>query len=103
MKRPRAGDPFDTFPKNFWQEFSSPFTDIPDAEELENIQITTHEPCPFFADYQTTINVSAQLGSNVNLHCRVNELQGKTVSFKYVLDNTVLLLIVYHKIFSEYL
>ena len=79
VKRPRAGDPFDTFPKNFWQEFSSPFTDTPEDEELEVTETTTHEPFPFFADPYTTVNVSTQLSSNVFLHCRVNDLQGKTV------------------------
>ncbi|XP_034118580.1 fibroblast growth factor receptor 3 isoform X1 [Drosophila sulfurigaster albostrigata] len=81
LKRPRAGDPFDTFPKNFWQEFSSPFTDTPEDEELEVTETTTHEPFPFFADPYTTINISTQLSSNVYLHCRVNDLQGKTVSW----------------------
>ncbi|XP_046803139.1 hemicentin-1 [Lucilia cuprina] len=81
LKRPRAGDPFDTFPKNFWQEFSSPFTDTPEDEELEITETTTHEPFPFFADPFTTVNVSTQLGANVYLHCRVNDLQGKTVSW----------------------
>uniref|UniRef100_A0A1I8N952 Uncharacterized protein n=1 Tax=Musca domestica TaxID=7370 RepID=A0A1I8N952_MUSDO len=58
LKRPRAGDPFDTFPKNFWQEFSSPFTDTPEDEELEITETTTHEPFPFFVDPYTTVNVS---------------------------------------------
>lgn len=81
VKRPRAGDPFDTFPKNFWQEFSSPFTDTPEDEELEVTETTTHEPFPFFADPYTTLNISTQLSSSVYLHCRVNDLQGKTVSW----------------------
>ncbi|XP_017085342.1 fibroblast growth factor receptor 3 isoform X2 [Drosophila eugracilis] len=81
LKRPRAGDPFDTFPKNFWQEFSSPFTDTPEDEELEVTDTTTHEPFPFFADPYTTLNISTQLSSSVYLHCRVNDLQGKTVSW----------------------
>jgi len=80
VKRPKAGDPFDTFPKNFWQEFSSPFTDTPEDDEYEVTETTTHEPFPFFADPYTTVNVSTQLASNVFLHCRVNDLQGKTVS-----------------------
>lgn len=81
LKRPRAGDPFDTFPKNFWQEFSSPFTDIPEEEDISITESTTHEPFPFFADHYTAINISIQLGSNVYLHCKVNDLQGKTVSW----------------------
>ncbi|XP_055915019.1 neurotrimin [Eupeodes corollae] len=81
LKRPKAGDPFDLFPKNFWQEFSSPFTDTPDDEEFHVVEATTHEPFPFFAEPYTTVNVSAQLGTNVYLHCRVNDLQGKTVSW----------------------
>lgn len=80
VRRPKAGDPFDMFPKNFWQEFSSPFTDTPDDNELEVTETTTHEPFPFFADPYTSVNVSTQLYSNVYLHCRVNDLQGKTVS-----------------------
>lgn len=91
VKRPRAGDPFDTFPKNFWQEFSSPFTDTPEDEDAEITETTTHEPFPFFADPYTTVNVSTQLGSNVHLHCRVNDLQGKTVRKINIITRLIIL------------
>lgn len=79
--KPRSGDPFDTIPKSFWQEFSSPFTDPPlEAESEDYTETTTQEPFPFFEDAITTINITAQLGSHVHLHCRVNDLRGKTVS-----------------------
>ncbi|XP_055388199.1 zwei Ig domain protein zig-8 [Condylostylus longicornis] len=82
LKRPKAGDPFDSFPKNFWEDFSSPFTEIPENEDgLLTESTTVHEPFPFFADFYTNMNVSAQIGTHVDLHCRVNDLQGKTVSW----------------------
>lgn len=78
--KPRNGDPFDTIPKSFWHEFSSPFTDPPVEEELgDNEETTTHEPYPFFEDPTTTINITTQLGNHVYLHCRVNDLREKTV------------------------
>uniref|UniRef100_W8BX72 Uncharacterized protein n=1 Tax=Ceratitis capitata TaxID=7213 RepID=W8BX72_CERCA len=89
LKRPRAGDPFDTFPKNFWQEFSSPFTDTPEDEESEITETTTHEPFPFFADPYTTVNVSTQLSSNVQLHCRVNDLNHNCLSNRAILENEI--------------
>ena len=42
-------------------------------------ETTTHEPYPFFEDSNTVVNVTTQLGSHVYLHCRVNDLRGKTV------------------------
>lgn len=80
--KPRNGDPFDTIPKSFWQEFSSPFTDPPTEEEAEDYtETTTQEPAPFFEDStSTSVNLTTQLGNHVYLHCRVNELRGKTVS-----------------------
>lgn len=81
--KPREGDPFDSFPKNFWQEFSSPFTDTPENEDNEEMEeTTTHEPFPFFDDSGSTVNVTTHLGNSVYLHCRVNDLNGKTVSFQ---------------------
>lgn len=79
--RPRNGDPFDTIPKSFWQEFSSPFTDPPVEEEAEDYtDTTTHEPHPFFEEPTSSVNLTTQLGNHVYLHCRVNDLRGKTVS-----------------------
>lgn len=79
--KPREGDPFDSFPKNFWQEFSSPFTDTPEENEIEDgEETTTHEPFPYFDEPSSSVNVTTHLGNSVYLHCRVNDLNGKTVS-----------------------
>lgn len=86
--KPREGDPFDSFPKNFWQEFSSPFTDTPEENEIEDgEETTTHEPFPYFDEPSSSVNVTTHLGNSVYLHCRVNEnsLNGKTVSILYYL------------------
>ncbi|XP_055716828.1 fibroblast growth factor receptor 3-like [Phlebotomus papatasi] len=83
--RPRDGDPFDSLPKGFWQEFSSPFTDTPDGgdtdDSAESLETTTREPQPFFEEPTAAANVTTQLGSHVHLHCRVNDLREKTVSW----------------------
>lgn len=79
--KPREGDPFDSYPKNFWQEFSSPFTDTPEENEIEDgEETTTHEPFPYFDELSGSVNVTTHLGNSVHLHCRVNDLNGKTVS-----------------------
>lgn len=82
--KPRDGDPFDSYPKNFWQEFSSPFTDTPEDNEIDDSDgdatMTTHEPFPFFDESVSPVNVTTHLGTSVQLHCRVNDLNGKTVS-----------------------
>lgn len=69
-------------PKPFWHDFSAPFTDIPDGDEFEDEpdETTTHDPYPFFEEPNTTANVTTQLASSVFLHCKVNDLRGKTVS-----------------------
>lgn len=66
---------------HFWRDFSSTFTDLPENDiDDEPEETTTHDPYPFFEDPNTTANVTTQLGSNVYLHCKVNDLRGKTVS-----------------------
>jgi hypothetical protein len=74
-----SGDPFDSLPKSFWYEFSSPFTesydDLTEAEPR-----TTPDPLPFFEDHVNSTNVTTQLGSAVFLHCKVNDLRDRTVS-----------------------
>lgn len=65
---------------HFWRDFST-YTDIPENDiEDEPEETTTHDPYPFFEDPNSTANVTTQLGSNVYLHCKVNDLRGKTVS-----------------------
>lgn len=54
---------------------------MPDDEfDEEKEETTTHEPYPFFENETLTSNVTTQLGSNVYLHCRVNNLGKNTVS-----------------------
>lgn len=74
-------DQLDMLPKPFWHDLSAPFTDIPDGDEFEDEpqETTTHDPYPFFEEPSTMANVTTQLASNVVLHCKVNDLRGKTV------------------------
>jgi len=74
-----SGDPFDNLPKNFWYEFSSPFTESYD-DLTEPEPKTTPDPLPFFEDHANSTNVTTQLGSSVYLHCKVNDLRDRTVS-----------------------
>ncbi|ETN63514.1 defective proboscis extension response [Anopheles darlingi] len=80
----QSSSPFMNFPRNFWQEISVPYTDLPTEEdelEDESVESTTHDPYPFFDDINMTANVTTQLGSDVTLHCRVNDLRERTVSW----------------------
>lgn len=74
-------DQIDVMPK-FWHDFSESITETPDGYDIgdEPEETTTHDPYPFFEEVSTTANVTTQLGSNVYLHCKVNDLRGKTVS-----------------------
>lgn len=56
--------------------------DIGEEELEEEVEETTthHEPYPFFDEESTQINVTAQLGSDTYLHCRVENLGEKIVS-----------------------
>ncbi|XP_058060145.1 zwei Ig domain protein zig-8-like [Anopheles bellator] len=80
----QSSGPFMSLPRNFWQEISVPYTDLPsedDEQEDESVESTTHDPYPFFDDSNMTTNVTTQLGSDVYLHCRVNDLRERTVSW----------------------
>ncbi|XP_059489844.1 neurotrimin-like [Neocloeon triangulifer] len=77
-------------PKSFWYDFTSPFTESYDdqeaaeanTEESPGADEVTTEPLPFFEDVDAgASNVTAQLGSTATLHCRVNDLRDKTVSW----------------------
>lgn len=73
---PETRSPHD-LSNSFWHESSSPFTDSSD----ENVgETTTHVHEPFFEENPTQNNVTTQLGSDVYLHCRVNDLREKMVS-----------------------
>lgn len=67
----------------FWHSISSD-AELLDEELEEEIEETTthHEPYPFFEEEQTQINETTQLGNDVYLHCRVQNLGEKTVSKK---------------------
>ncbi|CRK98033.1 CLUMA_CG011402, isoform A [Clunio marinus] len=81
-----------TFPKQthtlefqvpkFWHSISSD-TELLDDELEEEIEQTTihQEPSPFFEEDQTQVNETTQLGSDVYLHCRVQNLGEKIVSW----------------------
>lgn len=60
-----------------WPELSSPYTESSDENGVET---TTHVHEPFFEENSTQINVTTQLGSDVFLSCRVNDLREKMVS-----------------------
>lgn len=80
----QSSSPFMSLPRNFWQEISVPYTDLPsddDEQEDESAESTTHDPYPFFDDANMTANVTTQLGADVYLHCRVNDLRERTVSW----------------------
>lgn len=80
----QQSDQIEILPQNsrvFWHDFSAPYTDFPEMEfDDESEEITTSDPYPFFEDASNTANITTQLGSNVYLHCKVNDLRGKTVS-----------------------
>jgi hypothetical protein len=67
----------------FWHSISAD-AELLDEELEEEVEETTthHEPYPFFEEEQTQINETTQLGSDVYLHCRVQNLGEKTVSPK---------------------
>lgn len=72
----------------FWHKISSSNAENLDAEDIEEdeegVETTTHhEPFPFFDEEQTQVNETTQLGNDVYLHCRVQNLGEKTVSQKF--------------------
>lgn len=68
----------------FWHKISSSDADNleEEAEDEEDGGETTthHEPFPFFDEEQSQVNETTQLGQDVYLHCRVQNLGEKTVS-----------------------
>jgi hypothetical protein len=67
----------------FWHSISSD-AELLDEDLEEEVEETTthHEPYPFFDEEQTQLNDTTQLGNDVYLHCRVENLGEKTVSQK---------------------
>ncbi|KAJ9584366.1 hypothetical protein L9F63_021293 [Diploptera punctata] len=78
--KPHSSDTFDEISKTFWYEFSSPFTESYD-EFTEAEPKTTADPLPFFEDHANSTNITTQFGSTVFLHCKVNDLRERTVSW----------------------
>ncbi|XP_043277282.1 protein amalgam-like [Venturia canescens] len=77
-----GGKPFsglEDLPKSLWHELSSPFTETYQEESVSTENGATPEPLPFFADPDS--NITVQLGADVHLNCRVENLQGRTVSW----------------------
>lgn len=67
----------------FWHSISNADENLDDetGDEEEGDETTTHhEPLPFFDEEQTQVNETTQLGNDVYLHCRVQNLGEKTVS-----------------------
>ena len=65
----------------FWHSISSDAELLDEELEEENEETTTHhEPYPFFEEEQSQVNETTQLGNDVYLHCRVQNLGEKTVS-----------------------
>lgn len=73
---PETKSPHD-LSNGYWPELSSPYTESSDENGVET---TTHVHEPFFEENSTQINVTTQLGSDVYLSCRVNDLREKMVS-----------------------
>ncbi|KAJ9596352.1 hypothetical protein L9F63_012627 [Diploptera punctata] len=73
-------DSFDELSRRFWYEFSSPFTESYDSL-TEAEPKTTSDPLPFFEDFTNSTNITTQFGTTVNLHCKVNDLRDRTVSW----------------------
>lgn len=73
----------------FWHSISSD-AELLDEDLEEEVEETTthHEPYPFFDEEQAQLNETTQLGSDVNLHCRVQNLGEKIVSGKILFSNS---------------
>jgi hypothetical protein len=72
---PETKSPYDIS----WHEYqSSAYTEA----NVENASDITHIHEPFFEETSSQINVTTQLGSDVVLHCRVNDLREKMVKKK---------------------
>ncbi|EFN89587.1 Limbic system-associated membrane protein [Harpegnathos saltator] len=64
---------FENLPRSFWHELSSPFTEVYEVESFVTETSGTPEPRPFFEDPES--NITVQLGAQVYMHCRVQNLQ----------------------------
>ncbi|XP_076671759.1 zwei Ig domain protein zig-8 [Andrena cerasifolii] len=62
----------ENLPRSFWHELSSPFTEVYEVESFATETGGTPEPRPFFEDPES--NITVQLGAQVYMHCRVQNL-----------------------------
>nr|KAF7425383.1 hypothetical protein H0235_007821 [Vespula pensylvanica] len=63
----------ENLPRSFWRELSSPFTEVYEVDSFATEISATPEPRPFFEDPES--NITVQLGAQVHMHCRVQNLQ----------------------------
>ncbi|KAI4493857.1 hypothetical protein M0804_002033 [Polistes exclamans] len=63
----------ENLPRSFWRELSSPFTEVYEEDNFATETGATPEPRPFFEDPES--NITVQLGAQVHMHCRVQNLQ----------------------------
>ncbi|KOC60276.1 hypothetical protein WH47_08605 [Habropoda laboriosa] len=73
----------ENLPRSFWHELSSPFTEVYEVESFATETGGTPEPRPFFEDPET--NITVQLGAQVYMHCRVQNLQDTFKGWKHPL------------------
>lgn len=78
---PKNSQPLGFEVPKFWHSISSD-AELLDEDLEEEIEETTthHDPYPLFEDEPALVNETTQLGNDVYLHCRVQNLGEKTVS-----------------------
>ncbi|KYM97395.1 hypothetical protein ALC62_11686 [Cyphomyrmex costatus] len=83
---------FENLPRSFWHELSSPFTEVYEVESFVTETGGTPEPRPFFEDPES--NITVQLGAQVYMHCRVQNLQNtlKFSNFEILIHYDILFL-----------
>lgn len=69
-------------------------------EQTTSNSPTTQEEkvVPYFDESSSHVNVTVQIGANVDLHCKVNHLNDKTVSSGQREGKTYLLINLYHSV-----
>jgi hypothetical protein len=75
---PATKEPYHEYSNKYWHhDLSSPITENSSSESVDETTTMIHEP--FFDETAPQINVTTQLGNDVFLHCRVNDLREKMV------------------------
>ncbi|XP_067209537.1 zwei Ig domain protein zig-8 isoform X1 [Linepithema humile] len=73
---------FENLPRSFWHELSSPFTEVYEVENFVTETSGTPEPRPFFEDPES--NITVQLGAEVYIHCRIQNVQNTLLKVSWV-------------------